>query len=58
MIYRTILEGVKKTEIEFLYLWALLRSTKQGGPEGLPVLGAHQVVQDRVQRGGEEVQAS
>ena len=48
----------QKTKIEFLHLWTLLRSTKQGGPEGLPILRAHQVVQDRVQRGWEEVQAA
>ena len=41
-----------------VYLWALLGRAEEDGPEGLPVLAAHEVVEDRVQGGGEEVEAA
>ena len=36
----------------------MLGGTEEDGPEGLPVLAAHQVVEDRVEGGGEEVEAA
>ena len=39
-------------------LWTVLGGTEEDGPEGLPVLAAHQVVQDGVEGGGEEVEAA
>ena len=41
-----------------VHLWALLGRAEEDGPEGLPVLAAHEVVEDRVQGGGEEVEAA
>ena len=40
------------------YLWALFRSAEDGCPEGLPVLAAHEVVEDGVEGGGQEVEAA
>ena len=36
----------------------MLGGTEEDGPEGLPVLAAHEVVEDGVQGRGEEVEAS
>ena len=41
-----------------VHLWTLLGGTEEDGPEGLPVLAAHQVVEDGVQGGGEEVETA
>ena len=41
-----------------VHLWALLGSTEEDGPEGFPVLATHQVVEDRVQGGGKEVETA
>ena len=39
-------------------LWALLGRAEEDSLEGLPVPAAHEVVEDRVQGGGEEVEAA
>ena len=38
--------------------WTSLRLAEEGPVEGLAVLGAHEVVEDRVEGGGEEVEAA
>ena len=48
----------QKGQSYLVNLWALLRCTEEDGPECLPVLAAHQIVEDRVQGRREEVEAA
>ena len=51
-------QGILGHQDFVFHLWTLLGGTEEDGPEGLPVLAAHQVVEDRVQGGGEEVETA